>query len=151
MRRAGSRRPGITRRQAIGMLAGVGTGVVATLRVGSASAAAQTTFRSVQRITVPKGAVVRTILKDLPPDALVNGATLIHEHLGTDVELMVEELKGAAADGLGCLVNATTGRRTDEQVEAVKRIAAQSPVISYSPAGSSRILGSRNTLLTSRR
>ena len=128
MRRAGSHRSGITRRQAIRMLAGAGPAVVATLRTGSASAAAQTTFRSVQRITVPKGAVVRTILKDLPPDALVNGATLIHEHLGTDVELMIEELKGAAADGLGCLVNATTGRRTNEQVEAVKRIASQSPV-----------------------
>ena len=119
MRRADSRRPGLTRRQAIGILGGcVGTGVVATLRVGTATAAAQATFRSVQRITVPKGAIVRTILKDVPPDALVNGATPSHEHLGTDVDLMVEELKGAAADGLGCLVHATTGRRTDEQVNA---------------------------------
>ena len=128
MRRADSRRPGLTRRQAIGILGGcVGTGVAATLR-GTAAAAAQTSFRSVQRITVPKGAIVRTILKDVSPDALVNGATLIHEHLGTDVDLMVEELRGAAADGLGCLVNATTGRRTDEQVNAVKRIAERSPV-----------------------
>src|SRR5918995_4688103 len=126
--RRDSHRPGLTRRQAIGILGGcVGTGVAATLR-GTATAAAQTTFRSVQRITVPRGAVIRTILKDLPPDALVNGATLIHEHLGTDVELMVEELKGAAAEGLGCMVNATTGRRTDEQVNAVKRIAERSPV-----------------------
>src|SRR5262245_46937463 len=107
MRRAGSHRSGLTRRQAIGILGScMGTGLA--LRIGTATAAAQTTFRSVQRISVPKGAIVRTILKDLPPDALVNGATLIHEHLGTDVELMVEELKGAAADGLGCVVNATT-------------------------------------------
>ena len=125
MRRADSRRPGLTRRQALGILGGVGAGVATTLR---GTAAAQTTFRSVQRITVPRGAIIRTSLKDVPPDALVNGATLIHEHLGADVDLMIEELKGAAADGLGCLVNATTGRRTDEQVEAVKRIAARSTV-----------------------
>ena len=35
------------------------------------------------------------------PDALVNGATLIHEHLGNNVDLMVEELRGAAAEGSG--------------------------------------------------
>ena len=92
------------------------------------AAAAQTTFTSVQPITLPKGAIIRTILKDLPPDALASGATLIHEHLGGDVELMVDELKGAAGDGLGCLVNATTGRRTDEQVDAVRRIAMRSTV-----------------------
>src|SRR4030095_13904910 len=109
MRRADSRQPGLGRREAIGILgACVGTGIVSTLRPGTATAAEQTTFRSVQRISVPKGAIVRTLPKDLTPDALVNGATLIHEHLGTDIELMVEELKGAAAEGLGCLVNATT-------------------------------------------
>jgi hypothetical protein len=71
----------------------------------------------VQRINLPKGAIMRTILKNVPPDALANGATLIHEHLGNNVELMVAELKAAAFDGLGCLVNATTERRTDEQME----------------------------------
>ncbi len=129
MTRAGSCRPGLSRRDAIGILGSyLGTGLASTLRAGAATAAEQTTFRSVQRVTVPRGAIVRTVLKDLSPDALVNGATLIHEHLGTDVELLVEELKGAAADGLGCIVNATTGRRTDEQVEAVNRIAERSAV-----------------------
>ena len=31
--------------------------------------------------TFPRGAVVRTVLKDMPPDGLGSGATLFHEHL----------------------------------------------------------------------
>src|SRR5215510_6028290 len=31
--------------------------------------------------SIPRGAVVRTILKDVPPSALGNGAILFHEHL----------------------------------------------------------------------
>jgi len=116
------------RRQAIRLLgASIGFGGAGALRVGAA-AAAQGSYKSVQRIRVPRGAVIRTILKDLSPDALANGATLIHEHLGANVDLMVDELRAAAADGLGCLVNATTNRRTDEQVEAVRHIAMRSPV-----------------------
>src|ERR1700674_5453127 len=30
---------------------------------------------------IPHGAIVRTVLQDLPPDALRTGATLMHEHL----------------------------------------------------------------------
>lgn len=125
--------PGVrrfTRREACGLLgAGLGLGAVGAVCGDSAwAAAAQGSFKSVQRINVPKGAVIRTILKDLSADALANGATLIHEHLGGNVDLMVEELRAAAADGLGCLVNATTNRRTDEQVETVRQIAMRSPV-----------------------
>jgi phosphotriesterase-related protein len=32
-------------------------------------------------LAFPKGAIIRTILKDLPPDALRGGATLFHEHM----------------------------------------------------------------------
>lgn len=126
---SGGRR--FSRRQVIGLLgAGAGLRAVGSLQgdSGLLSAAQQTTYKSVQRIQVPQGAVIRTVLKDVTPDALANGATLIHEHLGGEVELMVEELRGAAADGLGCLVNATTGRRTDEQVETVRQIAKRSSV-----------------------
>ena len=118
-----------TRREACRLLgAGAGLGVAGALPDERALAAAQATFRSVQAINVPKGAIIRTILKDLSPDALANGATLIHEHLGPDVDLMLEELRGAAEDGLACLVNATTSRRTDEQVATVREIAKRSKV-----------------------
>jgi predicted metal-dependent phosphotriesterase family hydrolase len=90
-----------------------------------------------------KGAVIRTVLKDLPPAALAGGATLFHEHLSLapeflpkwvslfsrgratsapasqpaqvappdhpyflrDLDLMVEEVRGAAASGIACLVD----------------------------------------------
>src|SRR5262245_51517587 len=128
MKHPESRRAGLTRRQAIGVLGACAGAGFATALKGEAAAAPQNAFKSVQRVTVPKGAIIRTVLKDLPPDALAGGATLIHEHLGGDVDLMVEELRGAAADGLGCLVNATTSRRTDEQVDTVRRIATRSSV-----------------------
>jgi phosphotriesterase-related protein len=117
----------ISRRDALRVLGvGLGAGVVGS--VASASLAAQAAYRSVERLSFPKGAVVRTVLTDLSPDALTNGATLIHEHLGADVDLMVDELRAAAVDGLGCLVNATTNRKSDEDIEKIKQIARRAPV-----------------------
>ncbi len=95
----------------------------------------------------PKGAIIRTILKDLPPEALGGGgAILFHEHLSlapdfmrrwimnsrpmnpqagrgnaaparppelpaqpnlfmSDLDLMTEEMKIAAQEGVGCIVD----------------------------------------------
>ena len=36
----------------------------------------------------PKGATIRTVLKDLPPEALSDGATLFHEHLSLAPDFM---------------------------------------------------------------
>src|SRR6516162_8350272 len=36
----------------------------------------------------PKGAIIRTVLKDLPPEALAGGATLFHEHLSLAADFM---------------------------------------------------------------
>jgi len=65
-----------TRRGALGML---GMGVVASAlpRVGSA----QPSF--------PEGAVIRTILKDYPPQELVGGATLFHEHMSLGPDFLM--------------------------------------------------------------
>ena len=60
---------GWTRREALGIL---GMGVAAAALPEFASAAAP---------TFPKGAVIRTILKDFAPDELAGGATLFHEHM----------------------------------------------------------------------
>ena len=60
---------GWTRREALGIL---GMGVAAAALPEFASAAAP---------TFPKGAVIRTILKDYAPDELAGGATLFHEHM----------------------------------------------------------------------
>ena len=59
----------LTRRQALELL---GTSAAATLLPGNAFA---------QSPTFPKGAIIRTILKDYPPEELAGGATLFHEHM----------------------------------------------------------------------
>lgn len=61
--------PGWTRREALGMLG------------MSAAAAALPNVASAQTVTFPKGAVIRTILKDYAPEELGGGATLFHEHM----------------------------------------------------------------------
>src|ERR1700704_6040102 len=96
----------LSRRQAIGLLgAGAGLGLVEALR---GDAAAQTR-------TIPRGAIIRTILKDLPPDGVGTGAALMHEHLtaGGNVDVLVDELKAAGQQGLSCIVDAATGRREE--------------------------------------
>jgi phosphotriesterase-related protein len=109
--------------------AGVGLGASAALPWNAeALSAPQNVFKSVQAVKVPKGAIIRTVLKDVSPDAFVNGATLVHEHLNVNVDLMVDELKAAFDDGLGGLVALTTDRRPDDQVERIKQIASRSPV-----------------------
>jgi phosphotriesterase-related protein len=59
----------LTRREALSLL-GAGAAIAVTPRV---ALGAEPTF--------PKGAIIRTILKDIPPDQLTTGATLFHEHL----------------------------------------------------------------------
>jgi phosphotriesterase-related protein len=71
-----SRSSGWTRREALGML---GVGAVAAALPEFASAAAP---------TFPRGAVIRTILKDFAPDELSGGATLFHEHMSFASDFM---------------------------------------------------------------
>jgi phosphotriesterase-related protein len=115
----------LSRRQAVRLLGiGAGAGVLAGLDADFGLAAQGGRGRA----SFPRGAIIRTILKDVPPEALAGGATLFHEHLslndpappwlpppknpptgaplGFDVDLMVEELKATAKDGVSCIVNA---------------------------------------------
>ena len=71
-----SQPPALTRRELLGLL-GLGA-VAATLP--QVAAAATPTF--------PKGAVIRTILKDYAPEELGGGATLFHEHLSFAPDFM---------------------------------------------------------------
>src|SRR3954451_14227793 len=64
-----SRAPEWSRRQ---VLEALGLGAVAATRPGIATAAAP---------VLPKGAIIRTILKDYAPEELTGGATLFHEHM----------------------------------------------------------------------
>jgi phosphotriesterase-related protein len=127
----------LTRREALGVLgAGSGVGLLAMLRAQREILAELAVAGSKKKVTFPKGAIVRTILKDIPPEELASGATLFHEHLSVDisgiaggvvsanapppppnprpprpipsmnVDLIVEELNAAQKDGLGCIVDA---------------------------------------------
>jgi hypothetical protein len=60
---------GWTRREALGIMG------------MSVAAAALPEFAEAAPPTFPKGAVIRTILKDYAPDDLAGGATLFHEHM----------------------------------------------------------------------
>ena len=97
-------------------------------------------------VTFPKGAIVRTLLKDLPPEQLASRATLFHEHLSIDlppvnpprpdapppqpnptkdVNLMIQEAKLALNDGVGCIVD---GGHTDmgRDLDLLKKVTSQS-------------------------
>src|SRR5437868_212046 len=79
---AGSR--GWTRREALGLM---GMSAAAAALPGVASAAAP---------TFPKGAVIRTILKDYVPEELAGGATLFHEHMSLVPDFLPRWIKFAA-------------------------------------------------------
>jgi phosphotriesterase-related protein len=114
----------------------------------------------------PKGAIIQTVLKDLPPEALTSSVVLFHEHMslapdfmprwialarstpgmlpgnpGTgrgaapaplaqpffmqDAELMTEEMRAAARDGVACIVDqGHPGMGRD--LDFLKRISSQS-------------------------
>ncbi len=108
--------------------------------------------RSATRATFPQGSIIRTILKDIAPTQLPNGSVQIHEHVtgvfaptpppaqpdmvpgvvapANEAEylaLMIDELKMAKAEGLGCLVDAASAqRRADRTVENMKNISSGS-------------------------
>jgi phosphotriesterase-related protein len=60
----------LTRRQALGLLG-----------MSAASAALGRVAFAQTPLTFPKGAIIRTVLKDIAPEELAGGATLFHEHM----------------------------------------------------------------------
>lgn len=73
-----------TRREALGLLG-----------MGAAAAALPTQLLAAP--TFPKGAVIRTVLKDYAPEELAGGATLFHEHMSFADDFMTR-WTGYAAD-----------------------------------------------------
>jgi phosphotriesterase-related protein len=116
----------ITRREAVKMLgAGAGLGVLTSLQAKP---------------------VVRTVLRDVPPERIA-GATLIHEHLSMgfagdspvlrfyqDIDLMVDEVKACARDGVRCIVDTGT---TDlgRSIDALRAIARRSGMLIVAGGG----------------
>ncbi|MBI4474826.1 MAG: hypothetical protein HY646_19295 [Acidobacteria bacterium] len=91
--------------------------------------------------------IIRTLLRDISPDELSSGSILFHEHLSMhypltnalaarqgaaapthftdDVDLMIEETRAAAKDGVRCIVDGGHPDM-DRNIEALKRIANES-------------------------
>jgi hypothetical protein len=126
----------LSRREALELLAAAVGASLAESRLHAQ--AAQPTFE--------RGAVIRTLLRDVAPDA-ISGPTLFHEHLSIrypltramaqaqgrdvpasftdDVDLMIEETKAAARDGVACIVDGGHPDM-DRDLEALQRIATAS-------------------------
>jgi phosphotriesterase-related protein len=148
----------IGRRDLLRWIAAAAGASAAEFWIGAASAGAQPggwfAARSPTRAKFPKGSVIRAIVKDLPPDRMPEGSVQIHEHVtgvfaptpqptqpdlvpgvvapANEAEylaLMIDELKMARADGLGCLVDAASNqRRSDRTVENLRTISSGSNV-----------------------
>jgi phosphotriesterase-related protein len=146
----------MSRREAVALLT-CGAGLANARREGPALAFGQPggwfSARSPSKVTFPRGAVIRTIVKDIPPDALTSGSVQVHEHIGgifrptpppppdselvpgvvapkdeaEYLELMAEELRMSRAEGVSCLVDAAAaGRRDDRTIENLKQISTRS-------------------------
>jgi phosphotriesterase-related protein len=128
----------MTRRDALGVIGiGAGAGLVSMLGHEAELIAGVLQSRSAPPVVFPRGAVIRTLLKDVPPESLAGGPTLFHEHLSinisnnntphytADVALMTDEARGALRDGIACIVD---GGHPDmrRDLEALKRITTDS-------------------------
>jgi phosphotriesterase-related protein len=154
----------VPRRRALQLLgaASAAYGVNRLLGPDVLSAHGWLTAKSKTRVSFPNGAIVRTVLKDVDPRTLQGGATAWHEHvafayssppppprgagqpapprpaLAESLELIAEELRQAAFDGLSGIVDANaSGRsgRTEEQIEFLKQVAAKVPKVQILVAG----------------
>jgi phosphotriesterase-related protein len=167
-----SRSKELSRREALGLLgmgAGFGIAMVVAEEVGLTQAAGWLTATSARPLTFPKGAIIRTLLKDVPPEALASGATMFHEHVignymspsapstpygaqvtapaqgarglsaaETSIDLMVEELRQSAKDGVRAIVDASTTKvsaRAQKNVDFLKQLATRVPEIQVIMAG----------------
>ena len=132
--------------------AGAGLGLTAGCESGGVPEAVPEQPPVRAAVAFPEGAIVRTLLADVDPATLDTGATLFHEHLAFDfsspppeprapgtpppplptneamVDLMVDELRMAAFDGVSCIVDSSIGPRGDEQLANLAAMATRSGV-----------------------
>jgi predicted metal-dependent phosphotriesterase family hydrolase len=141
----------MTRRSAIEMIAATaGVTGLTIAGIGGATlveaATKQSSKGNAKSATQP---IIRTLLKDIPPDAIGPGAILFHEHLSIrypvtramaekqgvpvpanftdDVDVMVEETRAAGKDGVSLIVDGGHPDM-DRSIDALKRIANESGV-----------------------
>jgi phosphotriesterase-related protein len=144
----------VTRRDVLRVLGiGAGAGLISVLPDHRPADAGLLQATPPRISSIPRGAVIRTILKDLSPGALGNGAILFHEHLSfggsffermrpanaprpatppapsylENPDLVIDEVRAAARDGVSCIVD---GGHADmgTNYEHLRKIAEHSGV-----------------------
>ena len=82
------RSPRFSRREAIGLLGvSAGFGLASAWTADAAWLMDWRTATSAKRLQLARGAIIRTLLKDISPDT-ITGATLFHEHLSIDMSII---------------------------------------------------------------
>jgi phosphotriesterase-related protein len=114
-----------------------GFGALSTLRPDIAEPSPPQGRRGAQP-TSNRSAIIRTVLKDVPPDS-ITGITLIHEHLSMhsaspaptfydDVGLIADEVAACARDGVRCIVDAG-GQDLGRRIQDLRTIATRSGML----------------------
>src|SRR5580693_3129984 len=129
----------LTRREAVTLLAvGAACGLLPALRKQTVLAASPQQPPAARNV-FPRGAVVRTVLSDVPPSRMT-GATLIHEHLSSnadfyrDLDLMTDEVQACAKDGVTCIVD-TGHPGLGRSIDALRTIARRSGMLIVAGGG----------------
>ena len=124
---------GLTRRAWLNMVARGGAAISVAGLTRSPLAEAWQAVPRAAALTFPRGAIIRTVLRDIPPATLASGTTLFHEHLSinlaglgrgrgaqapatpppppiTDnVDLMIQLVDKAMSEGVACIVDGGHG------------------------------------------
>jgi phosphotriesterase-related protein len=113
-----SRSARLTRREALGVLG-----------LSAAAAALPSLAAGLDAPQFPKGAIIRTILKDLRPEDLAGGATLFHEHMSLAADFMPRWI--AFSRATNAPAGAASGRPTAPPPPAAPTSAAAPPAPPY--------------------
>jgi hypothetical protein len=62
--------------------------IIRLIGASAAAAFAHSLGAAERQLQFAKGAIIRTVLKDVPPEALAGGTTLFHEHLSVGPDFM---------------------------------------------------------------
>jgi phosphotriesterase-related protein len=108
--------PGWTRREALELL---GMSAAAAALPGVATAQTGVTF--------PKGAIIRTVLKDHAPEELAGGATLFHEHMSVAPDFLPRWMKFAAETRAANAPRGAGGARGAAPAAGAGRAGAAAP------------------------
>src|SRR5262249_46326498 len=119
---------GLDRREMMRLLGtAAGAGLAGGLGTIAHVTSAQATPAQSSALPIPRGAIIRTNLRDLDPHA-IDGFIMMHEHLLSErytLEWMTEEMRATRRRGIACMVSVGGSR---DRVPLMKELARRSGV-----------------------